>query len=43
MWPAFTEKSPQVMVIDAAPSARTYPILERMKVFDPYFERMRKR
>ncbi len=40
-WPAFTEKHPQVMVFDAAPSARTYPILERVKVFDPYFERLR--
>ncbi|HXC60931.1 MAG TPA: carboxylesterase family protein [Steroidobacteraceae bacterium] len=41
-WPAFTEKNPQVMVFDAAPSARTYPVLDRVKVFDPYFERMRK-
>ena len=40
-WPAFTEKNPQVMVFDAAPGARTYPVLERVKVFDPYFERLR--
>ena len=41
-WPAFTDKNQQVMVFDAAPSARTYPALESVKVFDPYFDRMRK-
>ena len=41
-WPAFTEKNQQVMVFDAAPSARTYPILDQVKVFDPYFDRLRK-
>jgi para-nitrobenzyl esterase len=41
-WPAFTDKNPQVMVFDAAPSARTYPVLERVRLFDPYFERIRK-
>ena len=41
-WPAFTDKNQQVMVFDAMPSARTYPALEKVKVFDPYFERVRK-
>jgi para-nitrobenzyl esterase len=41
-WPAFTDKNQQVMVFDASPSARTYPVLERVKIFDPYFERIRK-
>jgi len=41
-WPAFTEKNEQVMVFDAMPSARTYPVLENVKVFDPYFDRVRK-
>ncbi|MEO8307348.1 MAG: carboxylesterase family protein [Pseudomonadota bacterium] len=41
-WPAFTDKNQQVMVFDAAPSARTYPVLEQVRVFDPYFERIRK-
>jgi para-nitrobenzyl esterase len=41
-WPAFTEKNEQVMVFDAAPSARTYPALDNVKVFDPFFERLRK-
>jgi para-nitrobenzyl esterase len=41
-WPAFTDKNPQVMVFDAMPSARTYPILDRVRIFDPYFERIRK-
>jgi len=41
-WPAFTDKNQQVMVFDAAPSARTYPVLENVKVFDPYFDRVRK-
>jgi para-nitrobenzyl esterase len=41
-WPAFTDKNQQVMVFDAAPGARTYPVLERVKLFDPYFERIRK-
>jgi para-nitrobenzyl esterase len=40
-WPAFTNKNQTVMVFDAAPSARTYPVLEQVKVFDPYFERIR--
>jgi para-nitrobenzyl esterase len=41
-WPAFTDKNQQVMVFDAAPSARTYPVLEQVKLYDPYFERIRK-
>lgn len=41
-WPAFTERNNQVMVFDGAPSARTYPVLEKVSVFDPYFERVRK-
>jgi para-nitrobenzyl esterase len=41
-WPAFTDKNQQVMVFDASPSARTYPVLERVKIFDPYFERIRR-
>jgi para-nitrobenzyl esterase len=41
-WPAFTEKNEQTMVFDAMPSARTYPPLEQVKVFDPFFERVRK-
>jgi para-nitrobenzyl esterase len=41
-WPAFTDKNPQVMVFDAEPSARTYPVLQKVRVFDPYFERVRK-
>jgi para-nitrobenzyl esterase len=41
-WPAFTEVNDQVMVFDGAPSARTYPILDKVKVFDAYFDRMRK-
>ena len=41
-WPAFTDRNQQVMVFDAAPSARTYPALENVKVFDPFFDRLRK-
>jgi para-nitrobenzyl esterase len=41
-WPAFTDKNQQVMVFDAAPSARTYPVLENVRVFDAYFDRVRK-
>jgi para-nitrobenzyl esterase len=41
-WPAFTVGQSQVMVFDARPGARTYPVLERVRVFDPYFERIRK-
>jgi len=40
-WPAFTDRNPQVMVFDASPGARTYPVLERVRIFDPYFERVR--
>jgi para-nitrobenzyl esterase len=41
-WPAFTRKNEQVMVFDAQSSARTYPILEQVSAFDPYFARLRK-
>jgi para-nitrobenzyl esterase len=41
-WPAFTAQNNQVMVFDASPGARTYPALDRVKVFDPYFEQVRK-
>jgi para-nitrobenzyl esterase len=41
-WPAFTDKNQQVMVLDAKPSARTYPALDKVKVYDPYFEGARK-
>lgn len=41
-WPAFTEANQTVMVFDAAPGARAYPVLGRVRVFDPYFERVRK-
>jgi para-nitrobenzyl esterase len=40
-WPAFTDQNQQVMVYDAAPSARSYPLLEKAKVLDRYFERLR--
>jgi para-nitrobenzyl esterase len=39
-WPAFTDKNQQVMVFDAAPGARTYPLLPQMKTLDSYFERV---
>jgi para-nitrobenzyl esterase len=41
-WPAFTDKNQQVMVFDAAPSARTYPLLQRVRVLDTYFGRVAK-
>ena len=41
-WPAFTDQNQQVMVLDAKPSARSYPVLDAVRVFDPYFERVRK-
>jgi len=41
-WPAFTDQNQQTMVFDATPSARTYPLLERVKALDPYYERLRK-
>ena len=41
-WPAFTNKNQQVLVFDAAPGARTYPVLGKVKLFDPYFDRIRK-
>jgi para-nitrobenzyl esterase len=39
-WPAFTDKNQQVMVFDAAPSARGYPLLPQVKVLDTYFDRV---
>jgi len=41
-WPAFTDQNQLTMVFDATPSARTYPILDRVRVLDLYFERLRK-
>lgn len=41
-WPAFTDKDQQVMVFKGTAAARTYPALEKVKVFDPYFERLRR-
>lgn len=41
-WPAFTEKNQQVMVFDDNPGARIYPVLEKVKLYDPYFDRVRK-
>lgn len=41
-WPAFTDQNPLVMVFDAAPSARPYPLLQRVKVLDTYFGRIAK-
>jgi para-nitrobenzyl esterase len=41
-WPAFTDKNQQVMVFDAAPSARPYPLLPQVKVLDTYFARVAK-
>ena len=40
-WPAFTEQNEQVMVYDATPSARPYPLLDRVKVLDVYFDQQR--
>ena len=40
-WPAFTEQNEQVMVFDGDSSARTYPVLDKVEVFDAYFERLR--
>jgi para-nitrobenzyl esterase len=39
-WPAFTDQNQQVMVFDAAPGARPYPLLPKMKVLDTYFSRI---
>ena len=41
-WPAFTDQNQQVMVFDAAPSARTYPLLDKAKVLTGYFDGLRK-
>ena len=41
-WPAFTEQNEQVMVYDATPSARPYPLLDRARVLDLYFDQQRK-
>jgi para-nitrobenzyl esterase len=41
-WPAFTGKNEQTMVFEAVPGERTYPPLEQVKVFDPFFDRLRK-
>jgi len=40
-WSAFSEANPQAMVFDAAPGSRIYPLLERVKLFDSYFDNRR--
>ena len=37
-WPAFDEKEMKAMVIDQAPSARPLPNMEKLKVFDGYYD-----
>jgi para-nitrobenzyl esterase len=39
-WPAFDAGNPQVMVFDAKPGARTYPLLQQVKALGTYFERI---
>jgi para-nitrobenzyl esterase len=41
-WPAFKADDQKVMVFDTAPGARIVPDLERLKVFDEYYEWLRK-
>jgi para-nitrobenzyl esterase len=41
-WTAFTAQNNQVMVFDATPGTRTYPLLDKVKVYDPFFESLRK-
>lgn len=41
-WPAFTKENQTVMVFDVVPRARPSPDLPRIRMFDAYFERMRK-
>jgi para-nitrobenzyl esterase len=41
-WPAFSGNAQKVMVFDTAPGARSVPDLERLKVFDEYYEWLRK-
>jgi len=36
-WPAFTEKSQRVMVLDAMPSARAVPNVAQLEAFDGYY------
>jgi para-nitrobenzyl esterase len=40
-WPAFTEQNELVMVFDATPGARPYPLLDQAKVLDGYFDGLR--
>lgn len=40
-WPAFTAQNELVMVYEATASARTYPLLDKVKVLDTYFSRLR--
>jgi para-nitrobenzyl esterase len=41
-WAPFTTQNNQVMVFDAKPGTRSYPVLDRVKVFDPFFDSLRK-
>jgi para-nitrobenzyl esterase len=41
-WPAFSDKDQQVMVFDATPGARTYPVLDRVRVLDQFFAGQRR-
>jgi para-nitrobenzyl esterase len=36
-WPAFTDANQSVMVFDAAPSARPYPMLDKVKLFNAVY------
>jgi para-nitrobenzyl esterase len=36
-WPAFNEQNPRVMVFEGTPRVRINPVLNKVKLFDPYF------
>ncbi len=36
-WPPFDERNSRVMVFEGTPDARVYPVLDQVKLFDPYF------
>jgi len=38
LWPAFTDENQPVMVFDGSSGARTYPLLEKAKMLDTYFD-----
>jgi para-nitrobenzyl esterase len=43
VWPAFDEKEQKAMIFDKTPGARPHPNMDKIKAFDAYYAKLRKK